>query len=168
MNRGYSREWYLDRINAILKFMPDCAISTDIINGFCGETDEEHQDTISLMKEVQFDFAYMFKYSERPKTLAERRFEDDVPEQVKGARLNEIIELQLKHSKLSNENQVGQTVKVLIEGTSKRSEEHLCGRNGQNAMVVFPRGNYEKGQYVWVKITDCTSATLMGEAISLC
>jgi tRNA-2-methylthio-N6-dimethylallyladenosine synthase len=168
MNRGYSREWYLDRINAIRKFMPDCAISTDIITGFCGETDEEHQDTISLMKEVQFDFAYMFKYSERPKTLAERRFEDDVPEQVKGARLNEIIELQLKHSKLSNEKQVGQTVKVLIEGTSKRSEEHLCGRNGQNAMVVFPRGNYEKGQYVWVKITDCTSATLMGEAISLC
>ena len=168
MNRGYSREWYLDRIHAIRKYMPDCAISTDIITGFCGETDEEHQATISLMQEVQFDFAYMFKYSERPKTLAERRFEDDVPEQVKGARLNEIIELQLKHSKLSNQKQVGQTVKVLIEGTSKRSEEHLCGRNGQNAMVVFPRESYEKGQYVWVKITDCTSATLMGEAISLC
>ena len=168
MNRGYSREWYLDRIHAIRKYMPDCAISTDIITGFCGETDEEHQATISLMHEVQFDFAYMFKYSERPKTLAERRFEDDVPEHVKGARLNEIIELQLKHSKLSNQKQVGQTVKVLIEGTSKRSEEHLCGRNGQNAMVVFPRESYEKGQYVWVKITDCTSATLMGEAISLC
>jgi tRNA-2-methylthio-N6-dimethylallyladenosine synthase len=168
MNRGYSREWYLDRINAIRKYMPDCAISTDIITGFCGETDEEHQDTISLMKEVKFDFAYMFKYSERPKTLAERRFEDDVLEAVKGARLNEIIELQLQHSRLSNEKQIGKTVKVLIEGTSKRSEEHLCGRNGQNAMVVFPKQNFEKGQYVMVKITDCTSATLMGEAVSLC
>jgi tRNA-2-methylthio-N6-dimethylallyladenosine synthase len=168
MNRGYSREWYLDRIHAIRKYMPDCAISTDIITGFCGETDEEHQDTISLMKEVQFDFAYMFKYSERPKTLAERRFEDDVPEAVKGARLNEIIELQLQHSRLSNEKQIGNTVKVLVEGFSKRSEEHLCGRNGQNAMVVFPKQNYEKGQYVMVKISDCTSATLMGEAISLC
>jgi tRNA-2-methylthio-N6-dimethylallyladenosine synthase len=168
MNRGYSREWYLDRIHAIRKYMPDCAISTDIITGFCGETDEEHQDTISLMKEVQFDFAYMFKYSERPKTLAERRFEDDVPDAVKGNRLNEIIELQLQHSRLSNEKQIGKTVKVLIEGTSKRSEEHLCGRNGQNAMVVFPKQNYEKGQYVMVKITDCTSATLMGEAVSLC
>jgi tRNA-2-methylthio-N6-dimethylallyladenosine synthase len=168
MNRGYSREWYLDRINAIRKYMPDCAISTDIITGFCGETDEEHQDTISLMKEVQFDFAYMFKYSERPKTLAERRFEDDVPDPVKGTRLNEIIELQLQHSRLSNEKQIGNTVKVLVEGFSKRSEEHLCGRNGQNAMVVFPKQNYEKGQYVMVKISDCTSATLMGEAISLC
>ena len=168
MNRGYSREWYLDRIHAIRKYMPDCAISTDIITGFCGETDEEHQDTISLMKEVQFDFAYMFKYSERPKTLAERRFEDDVPDAVKGARLNEIIELQLQHSRLSNEKQIGNTVKVLVEGFSKRSEEHLCGRNGQNAMVVFPKQNYEKGQYVMVKISDCTSATLMGEAISLC
>jgi tRNA-2-methylthio-N6-dimethylallyladenosine synthase len=168
MNRGYSREWYLDRINAIRKYMPDCAISTDIITGFCGETDEEHQDTISLMKEVQFDFAYMFKYSERPKTLAERRFEDDVPDPVKGTRLNEIIDLQLQHSRLSNEKQIGNIVKVLVEGFSKRSEEHLCGRNGQNAMVVFPKQNYEKGQYVMVKISDCTSATLMGEAISLC
>jgi len=167
MNRGYSREWYLDRIQAIRKYMPDCAISTDIITGFCGETDQEHQDTISLMQEVKFDFAYMFKYSERPKTLAERRFEDDVPDAIKGSRLNEIIELQLQHSKLSNEKQIGQTVKVLVEGTSKRSEEHLCGRNGQNAMVVFPRQNFEKGQYVMVNITDCTSATLMGEAVSL-
>ena len=148
--------------------MPDCAISTDIITGFCGETDEEHEDTVSLMKHVQFDFAYMFKYSERPKTLAERRFADDVPEEVKAKRLNEIIELQLKHSKLSNEKQVGQTVKVLIEGTSKRSEDHLCGRNGQNAMVIFPKENYVKGQYVMVKITSCTSATLLGEAVASC
>jgi len=168
MNRGYSREWYLDRIHAIRKYMPDCAISTDIITGFCGETDEEHQATVSLMKEVQFDFAYMFKYSERPKTLAERRFEDDVPEDVKGKRLNEIIEIQLTHSKLSNEKQVGKTVKVLVEGPSKRSEDHLCGRNGQNAMVVFPKESYQKGQYVMVKITDCTSATLLGEVVSHC
>jgi tRNA-2-methylthio-N6-dimethylallyladenosine synthase len=168
MNRGYSREWYLERIDAIRRFMPDCAISTDIITGFCGETDEEHEATVSLMQQVKFDFAYMFKYSERPKTLAERRFADDVPEEVKAKRLTEIIELQLKNSKLSNEKQVGETVKVLVEGTSKRSEDHLCGRNGQNAMVIFPRENYEKGQYVLVKITSCTSATLMGEAISIC
>ena len=168
MNRGYSREWYLDRIASIHRLIPNCAISTDIITGFCGETDEEHAETISLMEQVQFDFAYMFKYSERPKTLAERRFEDDVPEEVKAKRLNEIIELQLKHSRLSNDKQIGKTVKVLVEGTSKRSEEHLCGRNGQNAMVVFPRENYEKGQYVFVKITSCTSATLRGEAVSIC
>ena len=168
MNRGYSREWYLERIDAIRRFMPDCAISTDIITGFCGETDEEHDATVSLMKQVKFDFAYMFKYSERPKTLAERRFADDVPEDVKAKRLTEIIELQLKNSKLSNEKQVGEIVKVLVEGTSKRSEDQLCGRNGQNAMVIFPRENYEKGQYVLVKITSCTSATLMGEAISIC
>ncbi len=168
MNRGYSREWYLDRIASIHRLIPNCAISTDIITGFCGETDEEHAETISLMEQVQFDFAYMFKYSERPKTLAERRFEDDVPEEVKAKRLNEIIELQLKHSRLSNDKQIGKTVKVLVEGTSKRSEEHLCGRNGQNAMVVFPRENYVKGQYVFVKITSCTSATLRGEAVSIC
>jgi tRNA-2-methylthio-N6-dimethylallyladenosine synthase len=168
MNRGYSREWYLDRIASIHRLIPNCAISTDIITGFCGETDEEHAETISLMEQVQFDFAYMFKYSERPKTLAERRFADDVLEEVKAKRLNEIIELQLKHSRLSNDKQIGKTVKVLVEGTSKRSEDHLCGRNGQNAMVVFPRENYEKGQYVMVKITSCTSATLRGEAISIC
>jgi tRNA-2-methylthio-N6-dimethylallyladenosine synthase len=168
MNRGYSREWYLERIDAIRRFMPDCAISTDIITGFCGETDEEHDATVSLMQQVKFDFAYMFKYSERPKTLAERRFADDVPEDVKAKRLTEIIELQLKNSKLSNEKQIGEIVKVLVEGTSKRSEDQLCGRNGQNAMVIFPRENYEKVQYVLVKITSCTSATLMGEAISIC
>jgi len=168
MNRGYSREWYLERIDAIRRFMPDCAISTDIITGFCGETDDEHDATVSLMQQVKFDFAYMFKYSERPKTLAERRFADDVPEEVKAKRLTEIIELQLKNSKLSNEKQVGETVKVLVEGASKRSEDQLCGRNGQNAMVIFPRENYEKGQYVLVKITSCTSATLLGEALSIC
>ena len=165
MNRGYSREWYLERIAAIKRIIPGCAISTDIITGFCGETEEEHQDTLSLMDLVQYDFAYMFKYSERPKTLAERRFTDDVPEEVKGRRLNEIIEKQLAHSLASNQKLVGTVQKVLIEGNSKRSEEHLCGRTGSNVMVVFPKENQQKGQYVEVRITDCTSATLMGEII---
>ncbi len=165
MNRGYSREWYLERIEAIRKYIPDCAISTDIISGFCGETEEEHQDTLSLMDLVQYDYAYMFKYSERPKTLAERRFEDDVPDDVKSRRLTEIIDKQQKHSLLAHQKQVGRTDKVLIEGLSKRSKEHICGRNGRNAMVVFPINGYDwkKGQYVQVKITDCTSATLLGE-----
>ena len=165
MNRGYSREWYLERIAAIKRIIPGCAISTDIITGFCGETEEEHQDTLSLMDLVQYDFAYMFKYSERPKTLAERRFTDDVPEEVKGRRLNEIIEKQLAHSLASNQKLVGTVQKVLIEGNSKRSEEHLYGRTGSNVMVVFPKENQQKGQYVEVRITDCTSATLMGEII---
>lgn len=165
MNRGYSREWYLERIAAIKRIIPGCAISTDIITGFCSETEEEHQDTLSLMDLVQYDFAYMFKYSERPKTLAERRFTDDVPEEVKGRRLNEIIEKQLAHSLASNQKLVGTVQKVLIEGNSKRSEEHLCGRTGSNVMVVFPKENQQKGQYVEVRITDCTSATLMGEII---
>jgi len=165
MNRGYSREWYLERIAAIRRIVPDCAISTDIITGFCGETDEEHNDTVSLMKEVGYDFAYMFKYSERPKTLAERRFDDDVPEEVKGKRLEEIIALQLENSAASHKRQIGRTVKVLVEGPSKRSEEHFCGRDGRNSMVVFPKENAEKGQYVWVKITDSTSATLRGNIV---
>ncbi|MEY3586194.1 MAG: hypothetical protein RLZZ243_1258, partial [Bacteroidota bacterium] len=151
MNRGYSREWYMERINAIHRIVPDCAISTDVITGFCGETEEEHQETLSLMDFVEYDFAYMFKYSERPKTLAERRFEDDIPEEVKGRRLNEIIEKQLAHSLKSNQKQIGTIQKVLIEGTSKRSEEHLCGRTGRNSMVVFPKESYEKAQYVMVR-----------------
>jgi tRNA-2-methylthio-N6-dimethylallyladenosine synthase len=168
MNRGYSREWYMERINAIKRIVPDCAISTDVITGFCGETEEEHQDTLSLMDWVTYDFAYMFKYSERPKTLAERRFDDDVPEEVKGRRLNEIIEKQLAHSLKSNQKQIGTIQKVLIEGPSKRSEEHLCGRTGRNSMVVFPKGTYQKAQYVMVRIDECTSATLMGEVVSVC
>lgn len=165
MNRGYSREWYLDRISAIKRIIPDCAISTDIITGFCGETEAEHAETVSLMKEVAFDFAYMFKYSERPKTLAERKFEDDVPDYIKGHRLEEIIALQLENSASSHKNQIGKTVKVLVEGPSKRSEEHHCGRDGRNSMVVFPKGDSQKGNYVWVKITDSTSATLLGELV---
>jgi tRNA-2-methylthio-N6-dimethylallyladenosine synthase len=166
MNRGYSREWYLQRIEAINKIIPDCAISTDVISGFCGETDSEHSDTLSLMDIVKYDFAYMFKYSERPKTLAERKFEDDVPEEVKSSRLSEIIEKQLKFSLESNKKRIGLTEKVLIEGESKRSSEHMCGRTSRNSMVVFPKGKGVKGDYVQVKIHDCTSATLMGEEIN--
>nr|WP_294860900.1 tRNA (N6-isopentenyl adenosine(37)-C2)-methylthiotransferase MiaB [uncultured Fluviicola sp.] len=166
MNRGYSREWYMDRIAAIKRIIPDCAISTDIITGFCGETEEEHQETVSLMKEVGYDFAYMFKYSERPKTLAERKFTDDIPEDVKGRRLEEIIALQLENSAASHRNQIGKIAKVLVEGPSKRSAEHFCGRDGRNSKVVFPKGNAKKGEYVLVKITDSTSATLMGELVN--
>ena len=168
MNRGYSREWYLERIDAIKQIIPDCAISTDIITGFCGETDAEHAETLSLMDSVQYDFAYMFKYSERPKTLAERRFADDVPENVKGKRLDQIIEKQLASSLASNKRQIGTVQKVLIEGKSKRSNEHLCGRTGRNSMVIFPKLDCEKGQYVMVRIDECTSATLMGEIVSKC
>ncbi len=165
MNRSYTREWYLERISAIRRIVPDCAISTDIITGFCNETENEHADTLSLMNEVAFDFAYMFKYSERPKTLAERRFEDDVPEDVKSRRLNEIIENQLHHSLKSNQKQIGQIQKILVEGYSKRSDEFLSGRNTQNAVVVFPKETAQKGAYVYVKIEDCTSATLMGNIV---
>lgn len=165
MNRGYSREWYLERIAAIRRIIPDCAISTDIISGFCGETEEEHQATISLMQEVQFDFAYMYKYSERPKTLAERKFEDDVPEEVKGRRLEEIIAAQRALSLDSQQRQVGAIRKILVEGPSKRSDEHFCGRDGRNTVVIFPKGDAKKGDYIWVKITDCTSATLFGERV---
>ena len=165
MNRGYTREWYLERIEAIHRIIPDCAVSTDIISGFCAETDEEHEETLSLMDIVTFDFAYMFKYSERPKTLAERKFEDDVPEAVKSKRLTQIIQKQQAHSLASNKRRIGRTEKVLVEGVSKRSEEHMSGRTGRNSMVVFPKGNFEKGDYINVRIVDCTSATLLGEAV---
>ena len=165
MNRGYSREWYLDRIAAIRRIMPNCAITTDIISGFCGETEEQHEETLSLMDEVIYDYAFMYKYSERPKTLAERRFEDDVPDDVKGRRLEEIINKQLKHSLILNERQIGSIHKVLIEGNSKRSTEDYCGRTGGNKMVIFPKSSVEKGNYVHVKISSCTSATLFGEII---
>lgn len=167
MNRGYSREWYLDRIAAIRRIIPNCAISTDIITGFCDETDEEHQATLSLIKEVKFDFAFMYKYSERPKTLAERRYEDNIPEEVKSARLTEVIDLQLSQALASNQSQIGKVHKVLIEGFSKRSEDFLSGRNEFNSKTVFPKGEAKKGDYVLVKITDCTSATLMGELVEI-
>lgn len=165
MNRGYTREWYLDRIASIRKIIPDCAISTDIIAGFCSETEEQHQDTISLMREVKYNFAYMFKYSERPKTLAQRRYTDDVPDEVKTRRLNEIIALQNQHSLESNQKAVGKIHKVLIEGYSKKSKDYYYGRNSQNAVVVFPKENYKPGEYVNVLVKSCTSATLLGEAV---
>ncbi len=165
MNRGYTREWYMNRIEAIRRILPDAAISTDIIAGFCGETDKEHAETVSLMKEVEYEFAYMFKYSERPKTLAERKFEDDIPEEKKQSRLTEIINVQNEHSLKKNKLSVGKTFKVLVEGTSKKSDEKLFGRNSQNAVVVFDRGDIKKGTYINVKVTDCTSATLLGEVV---
>ncbi len=167
MNRGYTREWYLERIDSMRKHIPDVGISTDVITGFCGETDAEHDDTISLMDAIKFDFAYMFKYSERPKTLAERKFEDDVPEDVKSKRLREVIDLQMQHCHESNQKDLGKTFKVLVEGTSKKSDEQMKGRNSQNKMCVFPKGDFEKGDYVMVKITDCTAATLLGEVTEI-
>jgi tRNA-2-methylthio-N6-dimethylallyladenosine synthase len=165
MNRGYTREWYLERIKAIRHYMPNCAISTDIITGFCGETEEQHQDTLRLMEEVKYDFAYMFFYSERPKTLAERKYEDDVPEEVKKRRLQEVITIQNANSLAANKKAVGKIFKVLIEGPSKKSDDFLCGRNSQNAMIVFPKEDFVKGQYVNVLVEDCTTATLLGKAV---
>lgn len=165
MNRGYTREWYMDRINAIRRIVPDCAISTDVIAGFCSETEEEHADTLSLMDWVQYDFAYMFMYSERPKTLAERKFKDDVPEEVKNRRLTEIVDLQQKMSLASNQRDVGKTFEVLVEGLSKRSKEHLSGRNSQNKVIIFPKKDYKPGDYVMVKVHSCTAATLLGDSV---
>lgn len=166
MNRGYSREWYQDRISAIRRIIPNCGISTDIIAGFCSETDEEHKDTLTLMEWVGYDFAYMFKYSERPKTLAERKFTDDVPEEVKSARLAQIVQLQQGLSFESNKKDVGKIFEVLVENTSKRSKDQLSGRTSQNKVVVFPKKEFKAGDYVMVKILDCTAATLLGEAIN--
>jgi len=165
MNRGYTREWYMNRIAAIKRIMPDCYISTDIITGFCGETEAQHKDTMSIIEEVKYEYAYMFFYSERPKTLAERKFEDDIPEEVKKNRLSEIIELQNKNSLEAYKKVIGNTYRVLIEGTSKKSDEKLYGRNSQNSVIIFYKGTHKKGEYVNVKINDCTKATLFGEVI---
>lgn len=162
MNRGYTREWYMDRIAAIRRIIPDCELSTDIIAGFCGETEEEHQATISLLKEVGFILAYHFKYSERPRTLAERKYEDDVPESVKGERLTEIIEVQREQALKRTQGLVGRNLKVLVEGPSKRNPEEFCGRTTYNSMVIFPKENAEKGKYVTVKTDRCTANTLFG------
>jgi len=168
MNRTYTREWYLNRVQRIREIMPDCGLSTDIITGFCSETDEEHADTLSLMEASRFDMAYMFSYSERPGTLAARRYKDDVPDDVKQRRLEEIIKLQNGHSRESYKNDIGKVFEVLIEGNSKRSDKDWCGRNSQNKMVVFPKGdaNLKKGDYAMVKINEATSATLIGEMIN--
>jgi tRNA-2-methylthio-N6-dimethylallyladenosine synthase len=166
MNRTYTREWYLNRIAAIRNILgEECGISTDTIIGFCTETEEDHQDTISLMNEVVFDYAYMFSYSERPGTLAAKKLIDDVPEEVKKRRLTEIIDLQQKHNLTRNEMRVGKTYKVLVEGPSKKNEEELCGRIDSNDMIIFPKGNLKKGDYAMVKIISCTSATLMAELV---
>lgn len=168
MNRGYSRDWYLERISAIRRYMPDCAISTDVIAGFCGETEEEHQSTVSIMTEVGFDMAYMFKYSERPRTLAERKFEDDIPEEIKTKRLQEIIDVQMKNAAHRTAAHVGKTQKVLIEGFSKRSNEFYQGRNSQNVVAIFPvAADYGPGDYVEVKMTGATSVTLTGEVVAV-
>jgi tRNA-2-methylthio-N6-dimethylallyladenosine synthase len=165
MNRGYSREWYLDRMAAIQRILPGCGISTDIITGFCSETEEDHEMTLSLMRTINYDFAYMFAYSERPKTLAERKYADDVPESVKKRRLAEVVDLQRASSKSRTEMGVGKTHEVLIEGFSKKSEEMLMGRNSQTTVVVVPKGEHKKGDYVLVKAHSCTPSTLIGEVI---
>ena len=165
MNRKYTREWYLERVEAIRRYMPDCAITTDLIAGFAHETEEEHAETLSLMREVGYDFAYMFKYSERPGTFAQRNLGDDIPEDVKTRRLTEIIDLQNKLSEESNKRDIGKEFEILVECTSKRSEEQLSGRTSQNKMVVFDRHNFKVGDYVKVRITGCSSATLFGEVV---
>ncbi len=165
MNRKYSREDYLERVAAIRAILPGCAISTDIITGFCGETEEDHRETLSLMEEVGFDYAYMFKYSERPGTLAAKKFRDDVPDGVKSRRLTEVIELQQSLSMASNRRDLHSVQEVLVEGYSRRSEKQMMGRSSHNKVVVFPSGDHQSGDYVQVRITGCSSATLKGEAI---
>ena len=165
MNRKYTREWYLDRVGAIRRWMPDCSITTDLIAGFSGETEAEHAQTLSLMREVGYDFAYMFKYSERPGTYAQRHLPDDVPEEVKSRRLQEIIALQNELGLASYRRDVGREFEVLVEGESKRDAQQLSGRTSQNKVVVFDRGSHRIGEYVKVRITGCTAATLFGQAI---
>jgi len=165
MNRGYTREYYLQRVEAIRHIIPDCAISTDIISGFCTETELDHHQTLSLLEAVNFDFAFMFKYSERPNTKAARKYQDDVPDEVKTRRLTEIIDLQGKISEASKKADVGKRFEVLIEGESKKSSEQFYGRTSQNKVVVFPRGNRRVGEFVFVEVTSCTPATLIGRIV---
>lgn len=166
MNRKYTREWYLDRIAAIRRILPDCAISTDLFCGFHSETEEDYQETLSLMREVGYDSAYLFKYSERPGTYAAKHLADDVPEEVKVRRLQGLIDLQNKLSEESNLRDVGKTFEVLVEGFSKRSREQLFGRTSQNKVVIFDKKNFHVGQFIQVKITGASSATLFGEPIA--
>ncbi len=166
MRRTYSRDEYLDLVARARSIVPGISLSTDIIAGFCGETEREHQDTLSLMREVRYDHAFMFMYSERPDTFAARKYTDDVPPDVKKRRLQEIIELQTEISRENNEKDVGRHFTVLVEGPSRRSDEQLAGRNDANKMIVFDRREYEAGQYVDVRVTGCTSATLLGDPVS--
>jgi len=167
MNRSYTREWYMAKVDRIKEIIPDCGISSDVIAGFCTETEEDHQDTMKMMEYAQYDMSYMFFYSERPGTLAERRYKDDVSLEVKKRRLQEIVEVQNKLSLKSNQNDLGKEFKVLIEATSKRSDFDWMGRNSQNKVIVFPKGiqNHKPGDYVQVKVKDCTQATLLGEIV---
>ena len=165
MNRKYDREWYLDRIAAVKRIMPECGISTDVFCGFSGETLEDQQQTLSLMREVGFDSAFMFKYSERPGTFASRHYPDDIAEEEKIRRLNEIIALQNELSLESNRRDIGKTFEVLVEGYSKRSREQMCGRTQQNKMIVFPKGDAKPGDFVMVKVSEATSATMLGEIV---
>ena len=167
MNRTYTREWYKAKVDRIREIMPDCGISSDIISGFCTEEDTDHKDTLDIMEYSRYDMSYMFFYSERPGTLAERRYKDDVPLDVKKKRLQEIVDVQGKLSHASNKKDIGKTFAVLIEGESKRSDKDWMGRSSQNKVIVFPKENYElkKGDYVTVKVTDCTQATLLGQII---
>ncbi len=165
MKRKYTREWYLDRIAAIRRILPDASITTDIFAGFCSETEDDHQQSLSLMREVGFDMAFMFKYSERPGTFAAENLPDDVPEETKIRHLNEIIALQNELSLQSNKNDIGKTVEVLVEGYSKRSRADFFGRSSQNKVVVFPKGNAKMGQFIKVRITGASSATLKGEVV---
>lgn len=165
MKRRYNRELYLDRINTIKRLIPECSLSTDIIAGFCTETEDDHRYTLTLMEEVGYDFAFMFKYSVRPGTYAEKKLTDDVPEKVKSRRLTEIIALQNKLSEKSKQNDIGKVFEVLVEGVSKKSNDELFGRTSQNKVVIFPRGNWKPCDYVNIKITGCSSATLFGKPI---
>jgi tRNA-2-methylthio-N6-dimethylallyladenosine synthase len=167
MNRTYTREWYLDRIKAIRSILgEDCGISHDIIAGFCSETEEEHQDTLSLLEAVKYDFGYMFSYSERPGTPAAKKYADDIPDEVKSRRLSEIIDLQRKHSGYRNERLIGRIEKILVEGNSKKSDKHHFGKTDSNKVVVFPKGSEKIGEYVHVKILSCTTGTLIGELVN--
>ena len=165
MNRKYTREWYLDRVNAIRRIIPDCGLSTDIFVGYCSETEEDHQLSLSLMREVGYDSAFMFKYSERPGTYASKHLPDDVPEEVKIHRLNELIALQTEMSAIQNKKDEGHEFNVLVEGFSKRSREQLCGRTEQNKMVVFDKNGHHIGDTIRIRITGSTSATLFGEEV---
>jgi tRNA-2-methylthio-N6-dimethylallyladenosine synthase len=168
MNRTYTREWYTAKIDRIREIIPDCGISSDFIAGFCSETEADHQETLSLMEYSKYDFSYMFFYSERPGTLASRRYTDDIPDEVKKRRLDEIVKLQNRLSRESNVNDIGKTFTVLIEGDSKKSKEEWRGRSSQNKVVVFPKkgADLKKGDYARVKVNNCTGATLLGEAIN--
>ena len=165
MNRKYTREWYIERIDAIRRIVPDCGLSTDIIAGFCGETEEDHMQTLSLMRYCSYDAAFMFKYSERPGTFAARHFEDNISEQEKVRRLNEIIALQQELSAENNKKCIGNVYEVLVEGISKRSTAQYYGRTEQNRTAVFDRKNYKIGDFVKIRVTGATAATLLGEPI---